>query len=234
MRKALLGYLFLITACLLQPLSAMAVVLGHTDSFQDLTTQGWTVGVLGAPHPAPPANVATGGPGGAGDAFLQLTSVGGSGAGNRLTTINLQPAWAGSYISAGVTAISMDVNNLGNTRLQLRLLFEDPGGGNPPNNVAFSKTAIGLQAGSGWQHIVFPIAPGDLEADQGSVLAALNGATAVRIFNSTAAGFPGEPIVASLGVDNITAVPEPKAGLMLAVLLGALTLTHAIRRARSR
>jgi len=230
MKKVLLGCVFLLSACLLQPLSSeAAVVVGHTDDFQDLTTQGWSVG---APSPAPPVNVPTGGPAGTGDAFLKLTSVGGQGAASRLTVINAQPKWAGSYISAGVTRIAMDVNNLGNTPLQLRLLFEDPQAG-PPNNVAFSKTAIGLQADSGWQHIVFPISPGDLQADQGTVLAALNGATALRIFNSTAAGFPGEPIVASLGVDNITAVPEPNTGLILAALLGALTLTQALRRAHS-
>jgi hypothetical protein len=182
------------------------------------------VGLLGSPHPAPPANVVTGGPAGAGDHFLQVTAVGGIGAGSRLTVIN--PAqWAGDYEAAGVTGIAMDVFNLGSTNLALRLLFEDPVAG-APSNQAVSSSAIPLPAGSGWTHVLFPITPGDVTAVLGSVDAALSNATAIRIFHATTAAFPGNPIVAQLGVDNIRAVPEPAATTLLAVALGGIALVR--------
>ena len=62
--------------------TAWAVPVG-IDDFEDGTTAGWHVGDP-AQHPAPPVNVSTGGPAGAGDAYLQLQALGGSGAGSRL------------------------------------------------------------------------------------------------------------------------------------------------------
>jgi hypothetical protein len=213
-----------ILAALAAPRLAAGVTLGQLDSFEDGTAQNWVVGLLASSHPAPPANFATGGPAGAGDHFLQVTAVGGVGAGNRLTVIN--PAqWAGDYEAAGVTGIAMDVFNLGNTNLALRLLFEDPVAG-PPSNQAVSSSAISLPAASGWTHVVFPITPGDLTAVLGSVDAALANASAIRIFHATTATFPGNPIVAQLGVDNIRAVPEPAAATLLAVALGGLALVR--------
>ena len=79
------------------------------DDFEDGTTAGWHVGDP-AQHPAPPVNVSTGGPAGAGDAYLQLQALGGSGAGSRLSVLNLSQ-WTGDF--TGVPAIEMDVNNFG-------------------------------------------------------------------------------------------------------------------------
>ena len=59
------------------------------DTFEDGSTQGWVANLLGmGSHPAPPANVADGGPLGAGDNYLQITALGGGGAGSRLSAIN--------------------------------------------------------------------------------------------------------------------------------------------------
>lgn len=213
-----------ILAALVAPRLAAGVAIGQLDDFEDGTTQGWVVGLLGSPHPAPPVNVSTGGPGGVDDNFLLLTAVGGVGAGNRLTVIN--PAqWAGDYVAAGATGIAIDARNLGNTDLALRLLFEDPSVG-PPSNQAVSSNAISLPAGGDWTHVVFPITPGDLTAVLGSVDAALSNATAIRIFHGATAAFPGGPIVAQLGVDNIRAVPEPTAATLLAFALGGLALVR--------
>ena len=115
----------------------------------------------------------------------------------------------------------MDVFNPGNTNLALRLLFEDPF---PPSNQAVSSSAIPLPAGSCWTHVVFPITPGDVTAVLGSVDAALSNATTIRIFHATTAAFPGDPIVAQLGVDNIRAVPEPSVAMLLALALGGLAI----------
>jgi hypothetical protein len=74
--------------------------------------------------------------------------------------------------------------------------------------------------------VVFPIGPGDLTAGAGSTVNALATATELRIFHSTTAMFPGEAIVASLGVDNITAqaIPESSSVLTLGLIAGLVGL----------
>jgi hypothetical protein len=211
----------LFCALLLLPVTPVgAVSLGQIDTFEDGTTQNWLVGLLGAPHPAPPVNVPSGGPAGVDDNYLRLTALGGVGAGNRLTAINVNQ-WTGNYLAAGILAIVMDVNNLGTSDLALRLLVADPTVG-PPTNLAFSSDAIVVPGGSGWTTVTFPFTPADLTAGLGSVGDALTNATELRIFHSTAATFPGEAVVAQLGVDNITAVPLPGTFLLLGSGLLAL------------
>lgn len=48
------------------------VTAGQVDDFEDGTVQGWMEGAI---SPNPPTNIATGGPAGAGDNFLQNISV---------------------------------------------------------------------------------------------------------------------------------------------------------------
>ena len=109
--------LSLLTAvCLLSSSLAVAdPIIGQVDDFEDGTTQDWIVNLLGMAPPPPaalPINVPTGGPGGLDDSFLRLTSLGGNGPGSRLVVINLAPRWTRDYLAAGVTALTMDVNNL--------------------------------------------------------------------------------------------------------------------------
>ena len=217
---------------LIWPGAAPAVTVGQIDTFEDGTTQNWIINLLGMGAPPPetiPTNVATGGPAGTGDNYLRLQSTGTGGAGGRLVAMN--PAqWGGNYLAAGVSAITMDVNNLGSTELILRLLFEDPVLG-PPENIAVSTTGVSIPAGSGWMHIVLPISPAHLTAVEGDVVAALTNTTIIRLFHSTTAGFPPAPISAVLGVDNIAAVPEPSTMLLLGVGL-AVVLGGRLRRVR--
>jgi len=170
--------------------------------------------------PGPSPLVATGGPGGAGDSFLQLKAIGGSGPGSRLTVINIRQ-WTGDFLAAGITGLGMDLNNFGSTDLSLRLLFSDAEGG-PPVNLAFSTVPLLLPAGSGWTPAFFPIDSADLSLGHGSVTAALHHTTELRFYHSLATTFPGEAITASLGVDNITATPEPTSALLLGSGLAAL------------
>jgi hypothetical protein len=206
---------------------------GQRDTFEDGTTQNWTVGVLGAPHPAPPVNVPTGGPAGAGDNYLLLTAVGGNNTpGNRLTVVN-GSQWTGNYLAAGVTGIALDANNLGGTDLFLRLLFENPMFA-PPTDVAASATPLFLPAGSGWTNLFFPLfGPGGLVPLQGNLTTLLSNVTSIRIYHSPTLAFPGPPIVAQLGVDNITATaaPEPSTVLLVAAGLSALSLLRRRRGA---
>jgi hypothetical protein len=227
----------LLLAAFLQASPARANLIGQIDTFEDGTTQGWVVGVVfNPPHPAPPTNIPTGGPGGAGDAFLQLTAVGGQNVpGNRLSVLNLSQ-WAGNYTAEGVVAIRMDVNNFGPDPLALRLLFEDLGPMGP-TSTAFSTTPVIVPAGSGWVSVTFPVTPDDLTAGVGSVEEALANADVLRIFHSPTPTFPGPPVVAVLGVDNIQAfgapqVPEPGSAALLGGLLGLAACRVALRRQR--
>jgi hypothetical protein len=213
------------------PAHGAPIFVGQEDDFEDGTTQGWVVGLLGAPSPAPPINVGGGGPAGAADNYLRLTSIGGAGAGSKLTVIN-PDHWGGDYLAAGVGSISMDLFNFGQTDLALRLLIEDPTVG-PPTNIAASSTPFLLPAGAGWVHATFDVGVADLTAVLGTVASALSGATIIRLFHNDQAAFPGPGIVAELGVDNITAVgsvPEPASLL----LLGLGGLGAALRRRMSR
>ncbi len=198
---------------------ACAVSLGQSDSFQDGSTQGWRVGPA---HPLPPVVITTGGPGGAGDAFLQVQATGGAGPASRLAVENTLQ-WTGDYTAAGVTALTLDAFNFGPSDLALRLLFDGSDGSAFAR--AWSTTPVLLAAGSGWQQLRFAITPADLTAEGGgSIALALSQTYSVRLFHGTASSFPGGAVVATLGIDNVTAVPEPAAALLLALGLGALVL----------
>jgi hypothetical protein len=207
--------------------SLPAVTVGQIDTFEDGTTMGWFV--PDPTNPNPPTNIATGGPLGPDDNYLRLRATGGGGPGSRLAALN-EGQWAGNYLAAGITMIAMDVNNFGPAELHLRLLFEDFEGAGPPVNLALSAQAIVIPAGSGWMRIYFPISPADLVVETfGTAAGALADTDTLRIFHNPAPTFPGPgvgiPTVnATLGVDNITALPEPRTISLLAggIVLGLL------------
>ncbi len=212
---ALLSVVALTTVAGTVPTSAEPL-LGQVDTFEDGTTQGWTVNLVGTGiHPAPPG-VVSGGQGGVDDNYLLLTALGGDRNGSRLAVANLDSRWTGDFIAAGITAIRMDVINLGNTDLYLRFGFEDPRGG-PPENIAFTEHAF-VAAGGGWQTIQFLTTAAALTAALGDIETAITTTTAVRLYHSREPNFPNPvfpipSITTQLGVDNISAVladvPEP-------------------------
>lgn len=216
------------------PPSVAAVSVGHVDSFEDGTTQGWTINLLGfgaPPAAAYPTNIASGGPSGVDDNYLQLTALGGNGGGSRLVGINIGADWTGNYVSAGLTGIRLQARNLGPTDLSLRLMLSNPLGA-PPVDVAISDDALLLPSGGGWTMLEFSLLQADMLLLQGDFDQLLGNVTELRLFHSTLDAFPGERISAQLGVDNITAlgngtpppgVPEPASWLLVALaLLGAM------------
>jgi hypothetical protein len=192
--------------------SARAIVVGQVDDFEDGTLQNWANG--GAPGVPPVLNINTGGPAGANDNFMQVTSDG-SGAGKFLTVFN-RAQWLGDYVATGMTAIEMDLRNLGSVSLNIRLAFKNSSGLGAPGYL--STTPFTLAAGSGWQHAIFLINPATMTA-VGSP-AAFNtffagGFDEMRIINELGTtNLTGDVVTAQLGVDNIHAIPEPNAALL--------------------
>jgi hypothetical protein len=151
---------------------------------------------------------------------LQVSAIGGlGGPGSRLVAF-AGPGWSGDYLSSGVTQIEMDLRNFGSTELTLRLLLAGPA-----NSSAISTTPVVLAAGSAWQRVSFGVT---VDALTGSPALALAEVNQLRLFHSTTPVSPGETIAARLGVDNVTAVPEPTTAL----LLGAGLLFLWTRRRR--
>ena len=204
------------------PLSAMALSLGQIDDFEDGTAQGWGTGN------GPASNIASGGPAGAGDNFLQYTSSGGSGVNSRMVIFNISQ-WQGNYIAAGITGLDMDLNNLSAQPLALRLAFFV----NPTTGFV-TTTPVALPANSGWQHASFALSAGNFTAigspgTFASVLSSFSGQ--LRILSANSPSLMGDVIAATIGIDNIQAIPEPD--VIVLVAGGLLAVLSRLRRHRA-
>jgi hypothetical protein len=199
------------------------VAIGMRDTFET-GTAGWS---SGPNNPTPPAQQPSGGPAGALDAYLLLRSNGTPGSpGGRLVAFS-GPQWNGDYIGAGITHIRMDANNQGSTDLSLRLFFEGAGGS------AYSTTPVLLEADGGWRSVSFATTPAALSPIFGNPESALSNSFRYWLYHGAAAAAPisSAAIEAQLGIDNISAVPEPRQWLLLAA--GLAVVGHRIlRRAR--
>jgi len=221
------GITILSLLCMLQSGTASAISLGQIDDFTDGTTQTWIMGASGvtATHIT---NIASGGPAGTGDNFLQVVADGTLVAGGRLTLFN-QAQWTGDYLSAGITSIALDLKNFSSSEpLNMRLAIE--GGFLDPNNpgsfiggLFATSASVTLESGGGWTHVVFSLLADDLTPVSGrsgvpgnDVQAALANVTELRLLNSASPDWTGLPVVATLGIDNVSAVPLPPAALLFA------------------
>jgi len=194
--------------------ASASISLGPINDFQGGTVEGW---ISGFPNPNPPTLISNGGPLGAGDGFLHIASTGGFGAGSKLVSFNTGSDWIGDYVSAGVTAILADVNNLGSTSLDIRIRLDGPGG------TFVSAVPVALSPGSGWQPAAFSLDPSDLTGGA-NVLATLAAVSQVRLLHNPAATATGPALVGSLGADNLAAIPEPSTGILLVCGAGVAAL----------
>lgn len=193
-----------ITTMLAMGSSSAALTLGQIDDFQDGSTQGWSANLM----LSPPTNLTDGGPTGTGDHSLRAQ------VDPFLDTFSITNStqWAGDYVAAGITTITLDINNLGPNALSLGILL---------NGASAGTNSVIIPAGSGWvsQSI-------DLTTLVFGSPATLNAVTSIDLVSMTAG------TVVSVGeldvrVDNIQATPEPSS-----LLLGALALTAASFRRR--
>ncbi len=211
----------------LQPLAAVAAIAnGQVDDFEDGSLQGWSVG---AANPQPPINVASGGPGGPDDNYLGFASTGVAGPGGKLALFAVDH-WTGDYLAAGVSSIRMQVRNFGQTDLLLRLILED--------GVHFqsliSAGAVSLLAGGDWTSVSFALGAADLVGgDYATVLGSVTTLNLVHSPGTVPARSSVPNIAAQIGVDNIAAVPEPKAFALLALGLGVFALRIVSRPGRA-
>lgn len=204
----------------LAPEHASAIAPGAVDTFAT-GLDGWQKGQV---NPTFLSTVSSGGPAGAGDAYMQSVADGSSSFG-RLTVFN-QSQWDSDYITDGVTSVRMDLLNSGTVPLQIRLGLR-----NPVGSGYISTTPFALGVGGGWQSAEFPVTQAALTAvgSPGGYSSFLSGTFALRILHATGtANLNGDPVVSTLGIDNITAVPEPSAIAVAA--LGSLALVAAARR----
>jgi hypothetical protein len=202
-------------------------MLGQIETFSD--PHAWVIGVGPGPATPQPVPVALGGPPGPADPYLSIVATGGDGPRSRLSAQEFD-IWTGDYTAAGVDRIRMDVNNFGPSELHLRLLLLEFGPMGPVGG-AFTTGAVIVPAGSGWQTIQFNVAAAGLTSafGAGSIDDLLANVGELRIFHNPDPFFipaMNPPVLATLGVDNITAaqaaVPEPATlTLLLAGMLAA-------------
>lgn len=197
--------------------SAQAVQVGLVNDFQDGTTQDWG---SGGSNPTPPMQVGDGGPTGMGDGFLRLQSSGNPGPGGKLTAFTTQSGLTGNYLDALVASLTMDLINLGEQELTLRLQLSSAAG-------RVVTQALVLPLSGTWVNAVFDVDVSSLTAvDVVDVSAVLMDVTEVRIMHSPEAvdSRSAPPIAGALGIDNVTVVvvPEPATGLLVLAALGLL------------
>ncbi len=210
--------------CLLV-MPAQGAVVGIVDTFQD-GLQNWDGAV--------DAHETTGGPAGAGDAFLRASS-GSLGSTPHLAVFNEAARYQGDYPAAGATRLEADVKIIdlvGSPALDFRVVLF---GGNSQSSRATSTTAISIPADGAWHHLSFDITAAGLTLvlpfdPMANLLANVN-----RIMIRHQSGSPesgGTPVSARVGFDNIILVPEPVTLWLIA--MGAAVAAGRARRVPAR
>ncbi len=197
---------FAIALPLLMGSPATAVMLDQVDDFQDPDDEeaGWRGGVGFTNQQRAPS----GGPDGVDDAYLRVTT-----RRYHLATKNTDQ-WAGNYLAAGVGAIEMDLKYVIPTSdvVQIRILLFGPGGAFASAN---RTDPISTEV---WERYRFGLTAADLvhvTDGTGNLMDTLANVRKLLIRNDRAEPtIPGEHpphITATIGIDNIRAVPAPPA-----------------------
>lgn len=204
---------------------ADAVMLGFQERFETDSGFFWAGGPGTGVLPS-------GGPAGTGDPFLQVVADA-SGPGGRLTTHNNGSDWVGNYLAAGVTGVAMDLKNFSAQPLTIRIAVKEGSGPTSPGFSTSNAAAFQLPADGQWHRAVFQLTAAEMVQignPAGGLPGLLGGGMSeFRILHSTTPSLMGAVISATLGVDNITAIPVP--GTAAVCGLGFLVLARRRRRA---
>jgi len=176
------------------------ITFAQLDDFTDGTTMNWSEGSISS---NPPVNVATGGPLGAGDAYLQNFSAGGFGGGSKQIMFN-QAQWTGNYNAANVTRIEGMMANFGTTTLNMRVAIS----GGLVSTRFGSTNPVVLPPDGVWRRVAFNLdASGmSLIAGSDSLSTVLGGVVEVRLLSSSfGPSYTGDVINSTLGVDKLRA-----------------------------
>ena len=187
----------LVTLALVVVGPALAVDLHQVDDFQDGTVMGWSEG--GA-SPNPPINVATGGPLGVGDAFLENASSGVGGAGSKMVMFNTAQ-WTGDYNALGTDlTIRADMANFDGFDLWMRVAIEGANGARYVTSGFFV-----LPADDTWYEVIYEISDASmvLVEGSGSLGATLDDVVEMRLVHGSVPAWRGDSTQAVLGVDNL-------------------------------
>jgi hypothetical protein len=164
----------------------------QTDVFAT-STQGWGGG-------SSPTWIATGGPGGVDDGYLQISSFGAN-----FAVFNSDSRWIGNYATAGAVTLSADLRNApGSDPLEMRAVLFGP--------ASFferwtSATAVTVPPDGVWRNYQFTLDEASLARVLGSSSFDAMFADVARVMLRHDPGNPssvGTGVAATLGIDNIT------------------------------
>ncbi len=201
------GILVCAAVLMVTPVWAGSITLGQVDDFQGGSLVGWT---SGNPNPNPPTLISSGGPAGAGDAYMRVRGRGGSGPGGRAVAFN-DDQWTGNFLGSGVTTITASVANFSADPLEPEIRISSTFGDfNTIDNPL-------LPADGQWREVSWDVTSGNWEG-AGSIIQSLVSVFRLRIHDTR--DFLQPPV--TFGIDNIRATPEPASLLLLATGLIAI------------
>jgi len=198
---------------MLIPAAGWAITFPQTDSFQDGTTRDWTNETDTAV-----TNQASGGPGGTGDKFLQV-SLGTFFGAPSLSALNGEQ-WSGDYNTAKVGTIAVDLKYIavGDPMADIQpiriAIFDPLSFTGYTSSTGAPGGAFSLPNDGAWHHWVFSLNASALTANGSPppLATQLSDVPQLRILSSATADPFGDDLNVQLGIDNITAVPTVIAG----------------------
>jgi hypothetical protein len=179
-------------AASLMAVSANAITIGTTDTFEDGTEMGWSGGNF-------PVNVSGGQ---ASSKALEFASGGG-----KLAAYNTDTRWTGDYIAAGVFGIKGYFQNRSTVPMEIRLVMF-----NGRFERWTSSGPLEMGVSNAWIEHTFEIAESQLTRVAGSAGYAASLANIDRVMFRHDPGSPdsgGTPVDGALRIDNIEAIGAP-------------------------
>ncbi len=198
-RRAVLAGLALLTPTA----AALAVDPEAFESFASGTLGGWGGG-------SAPTLVSNGGPSGAFDAYVRISS--GAGGSPNLALTNSDVRWTGNYQSPIIIGMEAAMANFGQTPVSMRWTFFNT------NTNRYSTTDVAVVPADGqwrtYQWLFSPYGFFGLQQVQGTlpVEVGMTGVSQISLRHNVLPAPGGDAITASLGVDNIRVIPFIPAG----------------------